>query len=58
MSIETETQRALCQTHGSVLATRRIPTMGFPFIVFAIRRYLARRGPFRCPICETPTTSV
>jgi hypothetical protein len=41
--------------HGSTPASKRvmaqIPTMGFPFIVFAVWRAIAKRRPFRCPDC-------
>ena len=56
----TEIETARCATHGHVQATREIPAMGFPFVVYAARRYLARRRPFRCPSCgaaiDRPTT--
>ena len=48
---EPETTTARCATHGLVQATKEIPAMGFPFVVYAARRYLARRRPFRCPTC-------
>jgi hypothetical protein len=52
MATETETTTARCATHGLVQATRQIPEMGFPFVVYAARRYLARRRPFHCPACR------
>jgi hypothetical protein len=51
MATEAESTTARCATHGLVQATRQIPEMGFPFVVYAARRYLARRRPFRCPTC-------
>ncbi len=57
MAAEIQTRTGSCPTHGTVQATREIPAMGFPFIVFAIRRSLAKRKPFRCPQCETPVTT-
>jgi hypothetical protein len=57
MAKETETQTAQCPAHGEVAATREIPTMGFPFVYFAIARAFARRRPFRCPQCGEPVTS-
>jgi hypothetical protein len=38
-----------------VEATRQIPRIQFPFIVYGTQRWLAkRREPFRCPQCEKP----
>ena len=51
MAKETQTQAGLCSRHGTVQATREIPKMGFPFVVYAIWRAVARRRPFRCPEC-------
>lgn len=48
---EMETTRGRCPTHGTVEATREIPRMRFPFVYFAVRRYLTRRQPLRCPTC-------
>jgi hypothetical protein len=53
MANEVQTQAGRCSAHGTVEATREIPDMGFPFIVYAIRRAIARRRPFRCPECGT-----
>jgi hypothetical protein len=57
MASETETQTGRCETHGTVEATREIPTMGFPFVYFAIARAIAKRRPFRCPTCGSPVTT-
>jgi hypothetical protein len=54
MAKELQTQTGRCADHGTVQATREIPRMGFPFIVYAIWRSLAKRRPFRCPQCGTP----
>jgi hypothetical protein len=54
MASEVQTQRGRCATHGDVLATREIPRMGFPFIVFAIRRAIAKKRPYLCPECGSP----
>ena len=51
MATEVQTQTGQCATHGTVEATREIPKMGFPFIVFAVWRAVAKRRPFRCPDC-------
>jgi hypothetical protein len=53
MAKEIQTQGGRCATHGTVTATREVPKMGFPFVVYAIRRAVARRRPFRCPECGT-----
>jgi hypothetical protein len=56
MATETETRRGRCATHGVVEATREVPRMGFPFVFFAARRFLARRKPFHCPTCGAEVT--
>jgi hypothetical protein len=51
MAKDLQTSTGRCATHGAVEATREIPRMGFPFIVFAVWRAIALRRPFRCPEC-------
>jgi hypothetical protein len=51
MPKEVQAQAGRCATHGAVEATREIPAMGFPFVVYAIWRAAAQRRPFRCPEC-------
>ena len=51
MATEVQTQAGRCSTHGAVDATREIPQMGFPFVVYAIRRALAQRRPYPCSEC-------
>jgi hypothetical protein len=51
MATEVQTQARRCPTHGTVQATREVPQMGFPFVVYAIGRAVAQRRPFRCPEC-------
>jgi hypothetical protein len=51
MTTEVQTQAGRCPTHGTVQATREIPEMGFPFVVYAIWRAAAQRRPFLCPEC-------
>ena len=51
-----ETKTGRCAVHGTVEATRKMPEMGFPFIVLAVSRAIARRRPFRCPNCGKPVT--
>jgi len=53
MASEIQTMIARCPVHGEVQATREIPGMGFPMIVYAIRRSRARRQPYECPTCGT-----
>ena len=50
MAKEVQTQAGRCSTHGTVQATREIPEMGFPFVVYATWR-AAQRRPFLCPEC-------
>lgn len=51
MPKEFQAQAGRCATHGTVRATREVPKMGFPFIVYAIWRSIAQRRPFLCPEC-------
>ncbi|HUZ98005.1 MAG TPA: hypothetical protein VMU74_01470 [Gaiellaceae bacterium] len=46
-----ETRSGTCPTHGAVQATRTMPSPGFPFALYAIRRLVASRRPYRCPDC-------
>jgi hypothetical protein len=54
MATEVQTHRGRCATHGDVEATRAMPRMGFPFLVFAIRRAMAKKRPYLCPECGNP----
>jgi hypothetical protein len=51
MAKEVQTQAGRCSTHGTVEATREVPQIGFPFVVYTIWRAAAQRRPFRCPEC-------
>jgi len=51
MPKQVQTRAGRCSTHGAVEATREIPGMGFPFVVYAIWRAVAQRRPFLCPEC-------
>ena len=51
MAQEVQTQAGRCATHGTVQATREVPEMGFPFVVYAVLRTVAQRRPFLCPEC-------
>jgi hypothetical protein len=57
MATETETRTGACPTHGTVAASREMPRLGFPFLYFGVRRFLARRRPFRCPTCGQPVST-
>jgi hypothetical protein len=52
-----ETRAGTCPNHGTVQATRTVPRPSFPFVVYAVRRLLAARKPFRCPDCGSPVTA-
>jgi len=54
---ETQTQTGRCPTHGTVEATRDVPTPSFPFVFYAVRRMLAARRPYRCPTCGAAVTT-
>lgn len=51
MATEVQTRTGRCSTHGTIQATREIPRMGWPYVVYAIRRAVAQRRPYRCPEC-------
>jgi hypothetical protein len=51
MAKEVQTQTGRCAAHGTVEATREVPEMGFPFVVYTVLRSVAQRRPFRCPEC-------
>ncbi|HEX5247532.1 MAG TPA: hypothetical protein VFW41_10430 [Gaiellaceae bacterium] len=53
---QVETRAGTCPVHGTVQATRTMPRPGFPFVVYAVRRLLAARRPYRCPDCGTPVS--
>jgi hypothetical protein len=54
IEIGAQTQIALgrCETHGLVMARRQIPKPHFPLAICAIKRVLAERQPYRCPVCS------
>lgn len=56
MATKTETRSGTCPDHGSVDATRELPGPTFPFIVYGVRLFLAKRKPFRCPSCSQPVS--
>jgi hypothetical protein len=56
MATQVETRDGSCATHGQVQATREMPKPGFPYLVYAVRRALAAKRPFRCPTCGEPVT--
>ena len=53
MASDVQTRTANCPTHGTVQATRDMPKPGFPYFVYAVRRLVASRRPYRCPTCGT-----
>lgn len=58
MAVEVETGRGRCKTHGTVNGSRRIPKSGFPFLITAVRRSLAKKRPYLCPTCNEPLEAV
>jgi hypothetical protein len=54
MAQKIETKRGRCDEHGDVQAQRTMPAPSFPFLVYAVRRALAARKPYRCPECGQP----
>jgi hypothetical protein len=57
MANEVQTRTGRCATHGEVEATREVPRLRFPFVVFGPLRLLAQRRPFRCPDCGAAVSS-
>ena len=57
MATETQTRTGTCPAHGSVQATREMPRPSFPFVVYAMRKMLASRRPYRCPTCGAAVTT-
>jgi hypothetical protein len=53
--VETRTRPGQCPTHGPVIATKSIPKLRFPFVVWLVRRWIALGGPYRCPTCGQAT---
>lgn len=58
MAPELQTRSGRCETHGTVEAVRQIPRLQFPFIVYGVLRWRARRQPFLCPRCDEPVETV
>jgi hypothetical protein len=57
MATDTQTRTAVCSTHGTIEATREMPKPSWPYLIYAVRRTLAARRPYRCPTCgETVKT--
>jgi hypothetical protein len=57
MATQTQTRTGACPTHGTVEATRELPTPSWPYLVYAVRRTLAARRPYRCPTCGEAVTT-
>jgi len=51
MAKEVQTLAGRCSTHGTVQATREVPQLGFPYVVYATWRAVAQRRQFLCPEC-------
>jgi hypothetical protein len=51
MANKVETRTGTCPTHGTVEATRTMPSPGFPVVVYAVRRLFAANRPYTCPDC-------
>ncbi len=58
MANEVQTRSGSCPTHGTVDATRTLPGPSFPFVVYAVRRLIATRRPYRCPTCGAAVTTI
>ncbi|HTJ76783.1 MAG TPA: hypothetical protein VL337_15615 [Acidimicrobiales bacterium] len=50
-STEHKVVSGVCPDHGMVHATKDVPRIGFPFIVYGVRRAKAALAPARCPHC-------
>jgi hypothetical protein len=42
-----------CPAHGMVQATKQVPKVRFPFLVFGALRLWAHQRPYCCPACGT-----
>ncbi len=51
MAKEIQTRTGSCPTHGEVQATREVPKLQFPYVVYGVLRLFAQRKPYRCPDC-------
>jgi hypothetical protein len=51
IKVETRTRPGRCPEHGPVTATKSIPKLRFPFVIWLVRRWIAQLGPYRCPTC-------
>ena len=40
-----------CPNHGMVQATKDVPKVSFPFILYGVRRAKAAMSPATCPQC-------
>jgi hypothetical protein len=56
MANEVQTRSGNCPTHGTVDATREVPGPSFPYVIYAVRRFIASRRSFRCPTCGAAVT--
>jgi len=45
-----------CASHGPVTATRAVPRLRFPSLIYDLGRLLASRRAFRCPTCGVAVT--
>ena len=57
MATEIQTVTGTCPTHGEVQATRSLPRVTFPPVINAIRRSIAKKRPYRCPVCGAPVST-
>lgn len=48
---EPKTIRGRCPNHGIVQATKEMPKVSFPFVVYGYRRVRAAMAPAQCPQC-------
>lgn len=47
-----------CPNHGIVQATKDLPKVSFPFIVYGVRRAVAAMAPAQCPQCGAKLSHV
>ena len=53
MPDRTEVRTGTCPEHGEVEATKVVPGVRFPFIVWAVQRATSGLKPYRCPRCDS-----
>ncbi len=54
----TKTMPGRCPVHGEVQATKKVPNVAFPFIVYLFRMVGSAFQRYRCPQCSEKVTKI